>query len=249
MNPGTHHLVTILPKSRVIARLPRTQDILQVLQIMQESLEDYLLGLLQDQAANPRHIKACLDRWKWGDHPTPRRPMGDATRWVDLHLAWNTTPKELACDPIPTMTAIEQNANDSARSSASAKEGNAHILAVTREDTRYILNMAIANHLEILYRTADRPNLRVGILEISENEIRETGNGVAWALIPATEPLWITSDRIPIILLLRSLILLTVFTQAHHLSDILQPRIRCPARQAKICPMDPHLMTPPTEPE
>lgn len=112
MNPETHHLVTILPKSRVIARLPRTQDILQVLQIMQESLEDYLLDLPQDQAANPRHIKACLDRWKWGDHPTPRRPMGDATRWVDLHLAWNTTPKELACDPIPTMTAIEQNAND-----------------------------------------------------------------------------------------------------------------------------------------
>jgi hypothetical protein len=119
--------------------------------------------------------------------------------------------------------------------------------------------MAIANHLEILYRTADHPiaipenetlvNLRVGILEISENEIRETGNGVAWALIPATEPPWIISDRIPIILLLRSLILLMVFTQVHHLSDILQPRIRCPARQAKICPMDPHLMTPPTEPE
>ena len=139
------------------------------------------------------------------------------------------------------------------------KEENAHILAVTREDTRYILNMAIASHLEILYRTADRQiailenetpvNLRVGILEISENEIRETGNGVAWALIPATEPPWTTSDRIPTILLLRSLILLMVFTQAPHLSDTLQPRIRCPARQAKTCLMDPHLMTPPTEPE
>ena len=119
--------------------------------------------------------------------------------------------------------------------------------------------MAIANHLEILYRTADRQiailenetlvNLRVGILEISENEIRETGNGVAWALIPATEPPWITNDRIPIIRLLRSLILLMVFTQAHHLRDTLQLRIRCQARPDKICPMDPHLMTPPTEPE
>ena len=119
--------------------------------------------------------------------------------------------------------------------------------------------MAIASHLEILYRTADRQiailenetpvNLRVGILEISENEIRETGNGVAWALTPATEPPWTTNDRIPIILLLRRLILLMVFTQVHHLSDTLQLRIRCQARPDKICPMDPHLMTPPTEPE
>lgn len=259
-NLEIHHPVTIPPKSRVIARLLPTQGILQALQITQESLEDYLLGLLRDQAANPRLIKECLDRWKWDDHLVLKRHTDDVTRWADLHLAWNTTPNELACDLTPTKTAIEQNANEWAKlSSASAKEGNAHILAVTQEDTRYILvTMVIANLLETLYRTADlqiatpenetRVTLRAGILEISESEIREMVNGVAWALTPAIEPLWITNDRIPTIHLLPRLILLmALLTQVLHPIDILHPRTLCQDRQAKACPMDPHPMTLPIE--
>jgi hypothetical protein len=186
--------------------------------------------------------------------------MGDAMKWVDLRLAWNTTPNELACGLTPTKTAIEQNANEWAKlSSASAKEGNAHILVATQEDTRYILvTMATVNLLEILYRTADLPIailgneilviLRAGILEISEKEIHEMGNGVAWALIPAIEPLWIINDHIPIIHLLLLPILMVFLTQDLHPIDILHPRTLCRVRQAR-CPMDPHLMTLPTEPE
>lgn len=132
------------------------------------------------------------------------------------------------------------------------KEENALIPVATREGIRYIqATMGIASHLGILYRTVDRwiatLATRVETLETCANEIHEMDNGGAQARIPAIEPLWNISDHTPIILLLLRLILLMAsLTRVHLLIDIRQSHI---LRQLRTCPLGPHLMTLPIEPE
>lgn len=132
------------------------------------------------------------------------------------------------------------------------KEENALIPVATREGIRYIqATMGIASHLGILYRTVDRwiatLVIRVETLEICANETHEKDNGVVQARILAIELPWNINDHTPIILLLPRLILLMAsLTRAHLPIDIRQYRTH---RQRRTCPLGPHLMTPPIEPE
>lgn len=138
-----------------------------------------------------------------------------------------------------------------------AKEESAHTLAAIREDIRYILvTMDTANHLGILYRTADRlivtrgtseipatlVILKIATPETCENGIPEMHNGVAQALIPAIEHLWIISD-IPITPLARLTLLMATLIKGPHPIDTRHPHIR----QLRICHLDRHLMSPPIE--
>jgi hypothetical protein len=114
--------------------------------------------------------------------------------------------------------------------------------------------MGIASHLGILYRTVDRwiatLATRVETLETCANEIpeiHEMDNGVDLARILAIEPLWNINDHTPIILLLpRLFLLMASLTRGLLQIDIRQSHI---LRQLRICPLGPHLMTPPTGPE
>jgi hypothetical protein len=81
---------------------------------MLENLAGYL-GLHPGQAASPRLIRACLGRWRWGDHLGQRKLMGDEMRWVGLRLAWSTIPRELDFDLTLMKIGTEQNANEWAR--------------------------------------------------------------------------------------------------------------------------------------
>lgn len=117
--------------------------------------------------------------------------------------------------------------------------------------------MGIASHLGILYRTVDRwiatLATRVETLETCANEIheiheiQEMDNGVDQARILAIEPLWNINDHTPIILLLpRLFLLMASLTRGLLPIDIRQSHI---LRQLRICPLGPHLMTPPIERE
>lgn len=130
-----------------------------------------------------------------------------------------------------------------------AKEESAHTLAAIREDIRYILvTMDTANHLGILYRTADRLIVTRGTSEIPATLVilkiatPEMHNGVAQALIPAIEHLWIISD-IPITPLARLILLMATLIKGPHPIDTRHPHIR----QLRICHLDRHLMSPPIE--
>jgi hypothetical protein len=99
--------------------------------------------------------------------------------------------------------------------------------------------MDTANHLGILYRTADR---LIATPETCENGIPEMHNGVAQALIPAIEHLWIISD-IPITPLARLTLLMATLIKGPHPIGTRHPHIR----QLRICHLDRHLMSPPIE--